>query len=496
MTSFTGQINSLRSWILREPLFTLLQRLAADLGCTLYLTGGLVRDCLLGRRTRDVDLAVAGPALALAEAFAGRSGGTYVLLKKEEATARVVTPALVFDFAGFRAPTLEEDLRHRDFTVNSIALPLAAVFGTGVWEPFDPLAGIADLNRKCLRVCHPGVFQQDPLRLLRAFRLAGQLSLTITPESREAIRKWAPALELSAAERRCYEFELLLGQPFAHPLLALMAEDGLLDIFLPEVVPLRHTPQNGFHHLNVYDHTLLGFRRLEDILTGGFPLPPDLAGERRRYLAEGHYPVWLKWSILAHDLGKPAAAARKEDHRTFYRHEQIGREVFAAIAERLRLGLRAKAYILHQIGLHLRPFHLLQVQLREGLSRRAVLRFIREGGEALTGTFLLALADSLASQGPDKPPDLEIRLLQLWRECLHLGEAIGRPGAQSPPLINGRDLLRLGYPPGPLFKTILETVREEQWLGNLGDADEALNWVRGRWAPPGAGQHLQAKPDA
>ena len=481
MASFALQIESLRSWILREPLFDELQRLAEGLGCSLHLTGGLIRDRLLGRPTRDVDLAVSGPALALAEAFAGSCGGTHVLLKKEEETARVVTPELGFDFAGFRAPTLEGDLQKRDFTINSIALPLAAAFGPGPWEPYDPLGGIEDLQRNLIRICHPGAFHQDPLRMLRAYRLSGQLRMTISPDTREAVRQGAPALERSAPERQRYEWELLLEQPEAFPLLALMDEDGLWDILLPEVIPLRRTPQNGFHHLNVHGHTLLAFRRLEEIMRGDFPLPPALAGERDRYLARDHCPVWLKWSVLVHDLGKPTAAARKEGRLTFYGHERIGQEAFAAISGRLRLGQRERAYIHLRIGLHLRPFHLLQAQARGELSRRALLRLVREGAEDLTGTFLLALADSLASQGPDKPPDLEIRLLQLWQECRTMAEALGRPGEQSPPLITGHDLIRLGYPPGPLFKTILESVREEQWLGNLSETVEALDWVQRKW---------------
>jgi poly(A) polymerase len=485
MFSLSNQIESLRSWILQEPLFTLLQRLAAERGCALYLTGGLVRDRLLGRQTRDVDLAVSGPALALAEAFAGNSGGTYVLLKEEEQTARVVTPDLAFDFAGFRAPTLEDDLRNRDFTVNSIALPLAASWGPGVWEPCDPLGGMEDLYRNRIRISHLGAFHQDPLRMLRAYRLSGQLQMTITPDTREAVRRWAPALKRSAPERQRYEWELLLSQPASFPLLALMDKDGLLDILLPEMISLRHTPQNSFHHLDVHAHTMLAFQRLEEVMGGVFPLPPKMSAERDRYLARDHGPVWLKWSVLVHDLGKPAAAGRQGDRRTFYGHDRIGQEVFAAIAQRLRLGQREKDCILRLIGLHLRPFHLLQTQARGALSRRAVLRFIREGGVELPGTFLLALADSLASQGPEKPPDLEIRLLQLWQECLTFGEALGRPGEQAPPLITGRDLIRSGYAPGPLFKTILEAVREEQWLGNLADSAEALEWVLTKWGKLG-----------
>jgi poly(A) polymerase len=320
--------------------------------------------------------------------------------------------------------------------------------------------------------------------MLRAYRLAGQLRMTLTQDTREAVRQEAPSLERTAPERRRYEWELILGLPAAFSWLVRMDEDGLLDVLFPEMVALRHTPQNGFHHLHVHGHTLLAFQRLEEILRGEYPLPDELSGERDRYLAPNHISVRLKWSVLAHDLGKPAAAGRKGDRLTFYGHDRIGQEVFDGIAERLRLGSRAREQTRRLIGLHLRPFHLLQVQARGALSRRALLRFLREGREDLTGTFLLALADSLASRGPDKPSDLEARLLQLWQECRSLEATMGRPGEPIPPLITGRDLIRLGYPPGPFFKTILERVREEQWLGNLQDGAEALEWVRRKWGGP------------
>ena len=173
MEQYNIQLTNLRNWVTREPVFQSLRQTADRLGCECFLTGGLVRDWLLGRPTRDIDLAVSRQALTLAREFAQVVEGTYVLLKQDQATARVALPGLQFDFAGFRASSLADDLRDRDFTINSMALPLAQAFGPGPWQTVDPLNGAGDLARGTIRQCGPDSFNQDPLRLLRAYRLKG-----------------------------------------------------------------------------------------------------------------------------------------------------------------------------------------------------------------------------------------------------------------------------------------------------------------------------------
>ena len=472
-----GRLKKFRDWINGEPLFGLLQAIAESLDCELYLTGGLIRDRLLDRPTQDIDLAVSGRALDLAEEFARRSGGTFVLLKQQKETARVVLPGLYFDFAGFRAPTLEEDQRDRDFTINSLALSLAQAGRGGAWELLDPLSGIHDLQQGIIRHCRPDCFSRDPLRLLRAYRLAGQLTMTLAPETRLAVRTAGPALNRSAPERRHYEWILLLSLPAAAATLALLDEDGLLDILFPEMIPQKKTGQNGFHHLNVHAHSLRAFQCLEEVLSGTGLLPPPLEKARDRYLENGPRLPWLKWAVLVHDLGKPAVAAPWGKRTAFHGHDQVGQELFESIAERLRVGAREKAYILRLIGAHMRPFQLLQLEAAGTLTRRARLRFVQALDEDLTGVCLMALADSLAASGPEKPPDQEIRLIRLWEKSLHLWESTIRPPDGMPALVTGRDLIRMGLTPGPMFKTILARIREEQWLGNVARKEEALDWI-------------------
>ncbi len=389
----------------------------------------------------------------------------------------MVLPGLQFDFAGFRASSLPEDLRDRDFTINSMALPLAPAFGPDPWEPIDPLNGAGDLARGIIRQCDPNSFIRDPLRLLRAYRLKAQLGMEIEPETRQGIRKWGPSLNRSAPERRLYEWLRLLAQPEAGPTLSLMNEDGILDILFPEFLPLKITPQNSFHHLNVFDHSFLAFQRLEQILSHEPPCPSGLT-ESLKTLSENEVQrSYLKWTALVHDLGKPATAERKDNRWTFHSHDRLGQELFSKIAERFRLGHQARDTMVRLIGWHMRPFHLLQEESKGRLTTRALLRFVKEINEDLNRVFLLALADCRAAQGPDRPPDLEDRLIRLWQEALQIQKEIILPLSSAPPLITGKDLIQLGLTPGPLFKEIIDRIKEAQWSGAFTTREEALAWI-------------------
>lgn len=131
----------------------------------------------------------------------------------------------------------------------------------------------------------------------------------------------------------------------------------------------------------------------------------------------------------------------------------------------------------------MRPLLLAQEDRIGHLTRRAMIRFVREGADELSGHFLLALADSLAAQGKEKPKDLEDRLKNLWREVLSIREALIRPLGKKQALISGGDLIGLGLTPGPLFKTLLSEIEEARLDGEISSREEALGWVKKRLEP-------------
>jgi tRNA nucleotidyltransferase/poly(A) polymerase len=474
------QIENLRRWVTSQPELKLLLEIGNELKVEVYLVGGLIRDGLKGLETRDVDLVQNRDSLKAAGIFADRSGGTLVLLREEGGMARVILGDRTFDFAQYRGPDLKGDLQGRDFTVNAIAFHLPQAFNDRPWEPFDPLGGINDLDAGRLRMVSVRSFEQDPLRLLRAFRLSAQLDLSLTPDTREAIRNYSSLLIRPAPERIRYEWLLFLSQSDGFPHLQEMDKTGLLAVLFPELERLKEVQQDRFHHLDAFQHSLETFHNLENLLTRITPLPLDLENEIDSCLSHRNRISWLKWAALLHDLGKADTASEKAGHRTFYGHVEKSWERFVAIAERFRLSNQGKQFIGRMISRHMRPLYLMQEETQRTLTRRALIRLVRETGEDVSALFLLALADSLAMEGKEKPPEQERQLISLWGKALSLRDELIRPFEENPPLLTGKDLIALGLSPGPLFKTLLSELQEKQLEGRIACREQALVWIKGR----------------
>lgn len=476
----SDQIKKLRQWVVSQPEFQLLLTISQEVGADIFLIGGLVRDRLLEKDTQDVDITFSRESLKAAGIFADRTGGSFVLLRPEGELARVVLQGRTYDFAKFRGPDLEADLRGRDFTVNAIALSLVQAFGPKEWLPYDPLNGIPDLQNRVLRMAAEDCFEKDPLRMLRAFRFSAQLGLTIDSATGQVIEKSVSGLTRSAPERIHYEWQHLLSQPSSYFSLQAMEQSGLLKVLLPEMEGLKGVEQDRYHHLDVYQHSLLTFRCLEDLFQKGISLPEDLEKAMVSFMEEKNKAAWLKWAALLHDLGKAETAGQKQGHKTFYGHAGFSQNLFAPIADRFRISNQEKNFIERMIGRHMRPLSLIQELIKKTLTRRALIRFVREIGEELNGLFLLALADTLAGRGKEKPRDLEDRLKELWRAALITRDQIIGPWEIIPPLVSGKDLVELGMTPGPVFKTVLSEIKEEQLEGKISDREQALEWIKRR----------------
>ncbi|HMK65632.1 MAG TPA: HD domain-containing protein [Thermodesulfobacteriota bacterium] len=474
-------LKNLRNLVRLRPIFQMLLQISRETGIEIYLVGGMVRDALLGRESRDVDLALSGKTLETALRFAQKTGGTYVLLKEEKETARVVLPGWTVDFAGFRGPDLKSDLGGRDFTINAIALPFAPAFEEREWTPFDPLGGMEDLGKRILRMCGPRSFLEDPLRMLRAFRFMSQLGLTIDPETRQAVKHGAALLAGTAPERIHYELKVMFSQAECVRAFRVMDEEGLAEVLFPDLALLKAIDQKGYHHLDVFHHSVLTLQSLEDLLRGRIEIPEALRKEVEAYAAfNGNLPA-LKWAALFHDLGKIDAVIETAEKTTFYGHEEYSLKRFEVLAARFRLSHQEKDLIGRLIRMHMRPHFWVNEKRKGSLSRRAILRFIREAGEELSAVFLLSLADSLAAQGGEKPKDTEELLQTLWLEAIALRDEVVRPLEKNSPLITGRDLIALGLKPGPEFQKILESVQESYMDGEISNRDEALALIKGKF---------------
>jgi len=476
-----------------------------DIGC--YLVGGYIRDGLLGRASHDIDLTVAGDAVGLARQVADAFEARFVLLDEIHQVARVVLlrheERWYLDFATTRG-TIEEDLAKRDFTIDAIAmeldqplngLPLGWPRGVrgqleAGWNPvqlIDPLDGLADLERRLIRIAGNSAFIDDPARLLRAFRLATELDFSIDSETEAIIERDRELIKDVSAERVRDELGRIMETGRAAGSLRYLDQLGLLDLILPELATSRGVEQPKEHYWNVFDHSLeavAGVERLlvaltrEGDLLDSLTFSLDLADHFGKEVAGGRTRRGLiKLAALLHDVAKPQTKRIDENGRMrFLGHSQQGASITDSIMERLRFSSREKRMVTKMIEQHLRPGHLSNSD--EMPTRRAIYRYFRDTADVGIDTLFLSLTDHLATRGPA----IEMKDWQRHVEVTRymLARWFEEEATVSPPrLINGHDLIdRFGLVPGPEIGVILETVREAQASGEIATKEEALDFVR------------------
>ena len=472
------------------PLLQTLAPLLSNQRHPVYLTGGAVRDALLGRESKDLDFAVADRAVKLAFKVADALGVPAYVLDRQRDVGRIVLQDTVVDLARFRGADLKSDLQGRDFTINAMALPVGAVTAAGV---IDPTGGRADLAARCIRLAAATALVDDPLRAIRAVRFAVNLDFTLLPETEAALRAAVGSLANVSPERIRDELLKLLGGPAPAAGLLRLHDLGLLAEVLPEAAALAHVTQSAPHRFDVFTHTarvLDWLVRLEPIWLadgdGGLPgLALRLAPFREQLRAhalrieEGGISGWLllRLGAITHDWGKPAVRAEEETGRVrFIGHEAAGEPLARRRLQQLKLSNRAVQRVGLIVGRHMRPLQLARV---ERLTRRAVYRYFRETGDSGIDIALLALADHLGTYDGtgDEPAWSRLVALveQLFRYRFEAYETVVKP----PPLLTGSDLMRaLDLPPGPQIGRLLAAIEEAQAVGEVADADAALSLAR------------------
>jgi poly(A) polymerase len=443
-----------------------------------WIVGGAIRDALLGEPVSDADLAVTpGEEKRAARTIADAAGGSAFALSAEHATWRAIVPeGWHVDVAALRAETIEADLEARDFTVDAIAVPL-----TG-GEPLDPTGGLADAEARRLRAASERTFEQDPLRLLRAVRIASRHDLGIEEGTAALARTAAPRAADPAGERQFAELRAIVGGPRPLAALALMDELELTGVVLPELNALRGVVQNPNHHLDVLGHTL---KVLEEWLAIEADLPAfagELAEATAAFLAEPladelNRTEALRFGALFHDLGKPETRGESGSYVTFIGHDQAGARITAEICQRLRTSRRLSTHLQGLALHHLRLGFLIH---QRPLSRRVVYEYLRATEPVPVDVTLLSAADRLAARGtgPIAGPEMIGAHLELAREMLADGLAWHREGPPAPPLTGEELGAELGLEPGPELGRVLEELREATYAGEISDRAGALELAR------------------
>lgn len=373
-------------------LFEVLRKAGAQLGIPVYLVGGFVRDKLLGRPCKDVDVVCVGSGVALAECVGElMRPRPKVNVFKQFGTAMLRFRDLEVEFVGARREsyradsrkpivedgTLEDDQNRRDFTINALAISLNdADYG----QIIDPFGGLKHLDEGLIKTpLDPWVtYSDDPLRMMRAIRFAAQLKFRIDEASLRSISEQRDRIHIVSQERITVELEKILAAELPSIGFKLLFETGLLHLIFPEMVALQGVQtQDGYQHKDNFFHTL---KVVDNI-------------------ARKTDNIWLRWAAVLHDIGKPATKRYDAELGwTFHGHEMVGAKMVPYLFKKLRLPLDHKMrYVQNLVRLHQRPIQL----TKEEITDSALRRLIVEAGDDIEDLFVLCTAD-ITSRNKDK----------------------------------------------------------------------------------------------
>jgi poly(A) polymerase len=452
-----------------------------------YLVGGFVRDVLLGRDTTDIDIAVNADVREIAPQLADSLQGKFVLLDDVNRIGRIIIKDWTIDLASFSS-NIEDDLARRDFTIDAMAVDLEQLFNGFQTALIDPFDGQTDLDEGIIRLVTPGALKDDPVRLLRALRLATELDFSLDRKTEIELKRAAPLIAGVPGERVREELLRILNHSHGGQVFRDMDRMGLLTALIPELVPLKGVEQPKEHHWDVFEHSINTVSTADFILHQGVweyqdasilslvPWTSSIAeyfdqpvnsGSTRRSL--------VKLAALLHDITKPQTKTFDENGRMrFLGHPESGADVAAGILERLRFSAKEIKLVTLMVKYHLRPTQMSQDAMP---TNRAIYRYFRDVGDASIDTLYLSLADHLATRGPNL-------LMPQWEYHTNLvayvlKEHFKQKKAAPLKLIDGNDLINVfGMKPGAKMGELLESIREAQATGELTTREEALDYVK------------------
>jgi poly(A) polymerase len=443
-----------------------------------WIVGGAVRDAALGREITDLDLAVAGDPEPVAKALAREGEGHAFELSAEFATWRAAARdgSWQVDATALRGETIEADLGARDFTLGAVAVPLAG------GEPIDPYGGIGDLERRLLRVVAESSFRDDPLRLLRAARLAAGLGLEVDSGTLALARAEAGLAAEPAGERQLAELRQLVGGPDPLRGVGLLDEFGLTAVVLPEFDALRGVEQGPNHHLDVHGHTLAVLEQTLAVEADLERFAGERAAETRQLLAEPlademSRGTALRFGALLHDIGKPATRGERDGYVTFIGHDGAGAEIVGGICRRLRASARLTGHLQALTQHHLRLGFLVH---EAPLPPRRIHEYLRATQPVAADVTLLTVADRLSARGsgPFATEEAIEAHLSLARQMLAAALDWHRDGPPEQ-LLRGDELAAaIGIEPGPELGELLAELEAAQYAGEVGTRQEAIERAR------------------
>lgn len=491
--------------IKKNPILRLIEEEASAHDGDVYLVGGTLRDALLGAPPSwDFDIALSGSAKGFAAKLSRRLKATCFVLHESTQMYRIALkandrPVAQIDVAAVQGKDIEEDLARRDFTLNALALKLPM----GTDTPLDPFGGEKDIRAKTLRMTGANIFPDDPIRLLRAYRIASAFGLNIEKETEAAIKKYRADISTCAGERIRTELLGLLSAENSSVWLARMEETRLLTAIFPELEASRTCAIAYYGEGGVLTHSLDVVARTDFLLKELSRIYPDLHDATLKHIEPlfGGLPqhaALVRLAALLHDVSKPETAEKIDGRLRFFGHEARGADVSEEILERLRFSAKEKQMIATLIRHHLRPGNLAANQV---ISDKAVFRFFRDLGDFGISQLLLCWGDHSSylkpaqlkkilpfiRKNPFDPPTRKRMSEETKKTLFHLQVVsylyqryFERPDLTRPTrFLSGDDIMKnFKIEAGPRLGEILKALEEAQAEGRVRSREDALRFVR------------------
>lgn len=444
----------------------------------LYLAGGVVRDLLLARPTKDIDI-VCRNAEICSRTIARAKNATVVPFKKKVDVPcyRIVDcddKTFVMDISEMRGNNIREDLEYRDFCMNAMAVEIAR--GAVAETLIDPLGGRNDIKRKIIRLCSDHAINDDPLRMLRAIRFSAELGFTLEKNTKSAIYQQAFRLKESAPERIMSELILIFNVGNCAGYIRQMDRLGLLAVILPEIQPMKGCIQNLYHHEDVWEHSLSVVEHIEHIINYPEPYFGEHSISVLRCLEKNHRLPMLKMAGLLHDVAKPVTRRKDPESGavTFYGHDSKGSAILSEIAMGLKLSKKNRLLLEQLTAEHI---HVVALS-RPEVKKSTIIRFFRNLGDVAILSIVLSIADVLSKKGPLATESRKKSYLDWCRKTVSEYFVSIKNYLSRKDLIGGNDLIAMGISPGPEMGKILKKVREARDSGYLQNKADAVALVR------------------